>query len=168
MELLGVGAAEALVVFVITLIVVGPNRFPEIARQGGRYYRMARRYAAEVTADVRGAMAELEAEVESQKSELEAVGTELTELSEGVSATVEETRGDLHELDRSTQEAVGDPAAGSGAGNGVASAPTESAPPAPPAPAAPAAGGDGLITPRDLPAADEGTQTAAERPTDGE
>ena len=166
MELLGVGAAEALVVFVITLIVVGPNRFPEIARQSGRYYRIARRYAAEVTADVRGAMAELEAEVESQKSELEAVGTELTELSEGISETVEETRGDLHELDSSTQQAVGDPlAAGGGAGNGTAPAPTESAPPAP---GAPAASGDGLITPRDLPAADEGTQTAAERPTDGE
>ena len=103
MELLGVGAAEALVVFVITLIVVGPHRFPEIARQGGRYYRIARRYATEVTNDVRGAIQELEAEVEAQKEELEAVGTE---LSEGIQETVRETRSELREIGRSTGEAV--------------------------------------------------------------
>lgn len=104
MELLGVGAGEALVVFVITLIVVGPQRFPEIARQAGRYYRMARRYAAHVTADVRGAMSELEAEVEAQKEAIEAVGAE---IGEGVAGAVEETRGELRALERSTRDAVG-------------------------------------------------------------
>ncbi len=104
MELLGVGAGEALVVFVITLIVVGPQRFPEIARQAGRYYRMARRYAAHVTADVRGAMSELEAEVEAQKDAIEAVGAE---IGEGVAGAVEETRGELRALERSTRDAVG-------------------------------------------------------------
>ena len=104
MELLGVGAGEALVVFVITLIVVGPQRFPEIARQAGRYYRMARRYATHVTADVRGAMSELEAEVGAQKEAIEAVGAE---IGEGVAGAVEETRGELRALERSTRDAVG-------------------------------------------------------------
>ena len=45
MELLGVGATEAFVVLVISLIVVGVRPFPEIAPQGGRYVRMASRYA---------------------------------------------------------------------------------------------------------------------------
>lgn len=149
-------------VFVITLIVVGPHRFPEIARQAGHYYRTARRYAAEVTSDVRSAVAELEAEVESHKDEFTAVSAE---LKEGLAATVEETRGDLESLGRSAEAAVAEPtaaaahAAGSPvAGNGAT-------------PASNVASGRGLITPRELPAADDdaaGPEGAAERPTDGD
>lgn len=121
MELLGVGAAEALVILVITLIVVGPSRFPEIARQGGRYYRMARRYAAEVTSDVRGAIEELEAEVEQQSQELKAVHDE---ISSSISSSIEETRKELQSAGREAQEALTDgvapvieePAASNGSG----------------------------------------------------
>ncbi len=147
MELLGVGAAEALVVFVITLIVVGPQRFPEIARQGGRYYRMARRYATEVTNDVRGAIQELEAEVEAQKDELEAVGTE---LSQGIQNTVAETRSELRDIGRSTGEAV------SSAEPAKRPSTTRNGQAATRAPAAPRpASSSGLQTPRELPAGDD-------------
>ncbi len=73
MELLGVGAMEALLVLVVALIVVGPNRFPEIARQGGRWFRIARRYATEVTRDVRGAMEEIQSEIEEEAEELRSI-----------------------------------------------------------------------------------------------
>ena len=105
MELLGVGAAEAFVVLVIALIVVGPQRFPEIARQGGRYFRMARRYAAEVTSDVRGAMAELEAEVEQQKEELQAAHEE---IATGLSTSIAETRSEIENIGREAGDAVRD------------------------------------------------------------
>lgn len=105
MELLGVGAAEALVVLVITLIVVGPNRFPEIARQVGRYYRVARRYATEVTADVRGAMNELESEVEQQHQELKTVQDE---IAESISSSIEETREELQDVGLEAQTALSD------------------------------------------------------------
>ena len=149
MELLGVGAAEALVVFVITLIVVGPQRFPEIARQGGRYYRVARRYATEVTNDVRGAIQELEAEVEAQKEELTAVGAE---LSEGIQNTVAETRSELRDIGRSTSEAVSSaaPAQPSSPRTGQASTPATTT-----APATPSGPAGALQTPRELPAGDE-------------
>ena len=145
MELLGVGAAEAFVVLVIALIVVGPQRFPEIARQGGRYFRMARRYAAEVTSDVRGAMAELEAEVEQQKEELQAAHEE---ISTGLSETVAETRSEIENIGREAGDAVQDAPA--------AQAPAQEIEPDPAgngaSPPAPAAGG--LRTPRELPASD--------------
>lgn len=73
MELLGVGAMEALLVLVVALIVVGPHRFPEIARQGGRWYRVARRYASEVMRDVRGAVEELQSEIEEEREELRSI-----------------------------------------------------------------------------------------------
>ncbi|MYB41142.1 MAG: hypothetical protein F4X76_02920 [Chloroflexi bacterium] len=143
MELLGVGVAEAFVVLVISLIVVGPQRFPEIARQGGRYFRMARRYAAEVTADVRGAMAELEAEVEEQREELMAAQED---ISSGISTSIEETRSDIREIGRETQEALRDAPA--------AQAQAESEPDPSGNGAAPPAAAGGLLTPRELPAGD--------------
>lgn len=73
MELFGVGAGEALLVLVITLIVVGPNRFPQIAREGGKWYRIARSYADEVMRDVRGAVEELQQEVGVQDEELKPI-----------------------------------------------------------------------------------------------
>ena len=143
MELLGVGVAEAFVVLVISLIVVGPQRFPEIARQGGRYFRMARRYAAEVTADVRGAMQELEAEVQEQRDELMAAQED---ISSGISTSIEETRSDIRDIGRETQEALRDAPA--------ADVQTASEPDTSGNGAAPPAAASGLLTPRELPAGD--------------
>ena len=73
MELFGVGAGEALLVLVITLVVVGPNRFPQIAREGGKWYRIARAYADEVMNDVRGAVEELQQEVGIKEDDLKPI-----------------------------------------------------------------------------------------------
>ena len=130
MELLGVGAAEAFVVLVIALIVVGPQRFPEIARQGGRYFRMARRYAAEVTSDVRGAMAELEAEVEQQKEELQAAHEE---IATGLSTSIAETRSEIENIGRENRAGR---SGGADTGAGVEPDPPATARARPPRPAA--------------------------------
>ncbi len=73
MEFIGVGIGEAGLILVITLIVVGPQRFPEIARQGGRWYRTARQYADAVMKDVQGAMSDLEREVNEQTDDLRSI-----------------------------------------------------------------------------------------------
>ncbi len=130
-------------VLVISLIVVGPQRFPEIARQGGRYFRMARRYAAEVTADVRGAMQELEAEVQEQRDELMAAQED---ISSGISTSIEETRSDIRDIGRETQEALRDAPA--------AQAQAEGEPDPSGNGAAPPTAASGLLTPRELPAGD--------------
>ena len=149
MELLGVGAAEAFVVLVIALIVVGPQRFPEIARQGGRYFRMARRYASEVTSDVRGAMAELEAEVEQQKEELQAAHEE---IATGLSTSIAETRSEIENIGREAGDAVRDaPAAQTRAQTRAQEVQPD---PAGNGASPPAAAAGGLRTPRELPASD--------------
>ncbi len=74
MNLFGVGAAEAGLVFVIALIVVGPQRFPEIMRQAGRWYRVARAYSNEVMKDVRAAVDEIEQEVKAETDDIRSVG----------------------------------------------------------------------------------------------
>ena len=80
MNFLGVGAGEALLVFVIALIVIGPHRFPEAMRQAGRWYRMARAYSNEVMKDVRAAVDDIEREIETETEDLRSV-RELTDLS---------------------------------------------------------------------------------------
>ncbi|MEX2373298.1 MAG: twin-arginine translocase TatA/TatE family subunit [Dehalococcoidia bacterium] len=105
MNLFGVGAAEAGLVFVIALIVVGPQRFPEIMRSAGRWYRVARAYSNEVMKDVRSAVDEIEREVKAETDDLKSVGdfadlrTDLREAREG-----------MDEVKRDTQTAAGAPA----------------------------------------------------------
>ncbi|MEI6665902.1 MAG: twin-arginine translocase TatA/TatE family subunit [Chloroflexota bacterium] len=73
MELFGVGIPEAGMILVILLLVVGPNRFPQVAREAGKWYRIARAYADEVMTDVRGAIDELEQEVGEPAGDLRSI-----------------------------------------------------------------------------------------------
>jgi len=85
MSLFGVGAMEAGLVLVIALVLVGPQRFPEIAREGGKWYRIARRFTAEVTKDLRVAVDEIESEIKAEAEELQSV-RELGNLGEDLKA----------------------------------------------------------------------------------
>ena len=66
MEFFGVGIGEAGLILLITLLVVGPNRFPHIAREAGKWYRTIREYADAVMGDVQVAIKDLEEEVNAQ------------------------------------------------------------------------------------------------------
>lgn len=96
MSFLGVGASEAMLVVIIALIVIGPNRFPEAMRTAGRWYRMARAYSNEVMKDVRAAVDDIEREVNTEAEELKTV-REMTDIS-----------GDLREAQRDAAEVLGD------------------------------------------------------------
>ena len=109
---------EAGLVLVVALLVVGPERFPQIAREGGKYYRMARRYANEVMKDVRGAMEELETEVKSQTEDLK----EIREIGRDLSMSGDDTMREIREIGVQAQEAASEPSVGR----------TEEAAPAPP------------------------------------
>ncbi len=90
-ELFGVGALEALLVMVIALIVIGPQRFPQIARQGGRWYQVARRYTSGITADLRSTISEIEDEVKTDAESLRSV----REIGEDLEKNLKETESDL-------------------------------------------------------------------------
>lgn len=115
MNFLGVGAAEAGLVFVIALIVVGPQRFPEMMRSAGRWYRIARAYSNEVMKDVRSAVSEIEREVKAETEDLN-VAQDLKDLQ----GDLRQARESADDVKRDTQNA----AAGTG------SPPASKAPPA--------------------------------------
>ena len=91
MDLFGVGIFEALLVLVVALIVVGPNKFPEIARSAGRWFTVARNYASEVRSDIESATAEIESEV---MKEQEFIGG----ISDDLNTIEEETKGSMPKI----------------------------------------------------------------------
>ena len=82
MDLFGVGIFEALLVLVVALIVVGPNKFPEIARSAGRWFTVARNYASEVRSDIESATAEIESEVKKEQDLVGSIGDDLSAIEE--------------------------------------------------------------------------------------
>lgn len=85
MEFLGIGLPELLVILVLTLLVVGPNRLPEMAAQLARFVRAARRYGNQVTKDFNETLHELEEEYDEMKGEWKEVGQGLDDSVKQVS-----------------------------------------------------------------------------------
>jgi len=61
MNILGIGPAELLLIFVIVLIVLGPGKLPELARILGKAMRELRRMSLEVTAEFAKELRDMEA-----------------------------------------------------------------------------------------------------------
>jgi sec-independent protein translocase protein TatB len=121
MSFLGVGAGEALLIFIITLLLVGPHRFPEVMRQAGRWYRIGRGFTTEVMRDVRAAVDEIQEEVESETKDLNSVRDladmrrELEEDFAQAKREADDLGSDLDSTARETSESLEDPEAQSGA-----------------------------------------------------
>jgi Tat protein translocase TatB subunit len=78
MNILGVGPAELLLIFVIALIVFGPGRLPELARTLGKAMRELRRMSLEITA-----------EFAKEVRDMEAVSREVKETTEAIKQAVD-------------------------------------------------------------------------------
>lgn len=92
MELFGIGIPEIGLVALIALVIVGPRRFPEVAREVARWIRSARALSDSVMVDVRAAVQELEQEVTTASDgvnpirELDALRRELTGIPQEVAS----------------------------------------------------------------------------------
>ena len=151
MDFLGVGPAEAFVVVIVTILVVGPHRFPEIARQAAHWVRIARRYATVVTADVRGAMEEIKTEAESLKATAEELQSEIGEQEDALHS-VREVGDEISASFRQTQTELRVVSSEARIGSG-----STSAPPAVPSPSSPQSDGE-LATPREV-SSDDGSDS---------
>lgn len=67
------GPAEILVVLVIALLVFGPNKMPEIAKQVGKGFREFRRVQQHLRSELRDVVAEFDAPASSAAVEQQAV-----------------------------------------------------------------------------------------------
>ena len=88
MDIFGVGIFEALLVMVVALIVVGPNKFPDIAKSAGKWFSVARNYAAEVRTDIESATAEIESEVKREQDFAEGFIDDLDSIEQEASQSM--------------------------------------------------------------------------------
>jgi Tat protein translocase TatB subunit len=95
MNILGIGPAELLLIFVIVLIVLGPGKLPELARTLGKAMRELRRMSLEVTAEFAKELRDMEAVSKEVKETTETIKqaadikSTLVELAEPASSTGE-------------------------------------------------------------------------------
>ncbi len=110
MDFLGVGLPELLVILVLTLIVVGPSRLPEMAVRLARFIRTARRYASSVTSEFTETLKELEQDYDEIKGEWKEIGEGLDETARAVGEELEAADHDAREaLDEAKTAAEGPP-----------------------------------------------------------
>lgn len=87
MEFLGIGIPELLMILVLALIVVGPERLPQVMVQVARFIREFREYASGVSQEFTTALEELQEEFRDVE---EATTASMQALSDQINASVEE------------------------------------------------------------------------------
>lgn len=97
MNFLGVGIPEVILALIVAVIVLGPERVPEVAVQLARAIRWLRGYANQSTAELRSEFGELMKEYEEVRQELRelrgSVDRNVDTLNEDIEETREELRG---------------------------------------------------------------------------
>ncbi len=84
MEIFGIGPLELLLILAVLLIVVGPQRLPEMAAELARVLRTLQRYASNVRQEFGDTMKELEREYDDMKGEWKEIGQGLEETAKPV------------------------------------------------------------------------------------
>lgn len=96
MNFFGVGPAEVLVIIVVALIVLGPERLPEAAVQLAKAIKYLRGYATDTTAQLRSELGELTREYDAVRRELrdfrESVTKDFSSITGEVSRAIDDSR----------------------------------------------------------------------------
>jgi len=97
-----IGFSELLVIAVVALIVIGPERLPRVARTLGHLFGRMQRYVNDVKADINREM---------QFEELKKLQTEMEQAARSIETGVtDQVRGAEDELNRIAKTAAAEPA----------------------------------------------------------
>ncbi len=95
------GFWELIVIFVLALLVIGPERLPEVAKKVGYWVGKVRRFVSKVRSDV-----ESEFRTDELQRMLEEQSKEIQNLRTIVSEAHQETRHSVEEMDAAIKESV--------------------------------------------------------------
>jgi sec-independent protein translocase protein TatB len=103
------GISELMVVMVVALIVIGPERLPKVARTLGHLWGRAQRYVNGVKADIERDMAveefrQLQQKVQAEAGALEQSFKEATETADQQVQAINEEAAKLSSPDQKTQQ----------------------------------------------------------------
>jgi sec-independent protein translocase protein TatB len=92
MNVFGVGPAELIVILVVALVVVGPERLPRLAADVARMIRDVRRYTGGLAAEFNQVVKDLEQETQADVAEWKEIGEGLSDAAKGVSTELTAAR----------------------------------------------------------------------------
>lgn len=91
MQMFGVGPLELIVIMVMTIIVVGPDKLPEVAAELARWIKRARAYGQHLTRDFNDVVGELEKEVGASRDDWKEIASVIRREGTGLSAILNDT-----------------------------------------------------------------------------
>jgi sec-independent protein translocase protein TatB len=94
MNFLGVGPAELIVILVVALIFVGPERLPKLAADIARTIREIRQYTGGHAAEFSEVVKDFEKETEGERSSWKEIGEGITGATQSVTDAIREARAD--------------------------------------------------------------------------
>jgi sec-independent protein translocase protein TatB len=95
MQMFGVGILELMVILVVAVVVVGPDKLPEFAADLAKWIRQARAYGQHLTRDFNEVIGDLEKEVGASRDDWKEIaslvtrqGTDLTSMLNNATSSV--------------------------------------------------------------------------------
>ena len=85
MNFVGIGPQELIVILVVALIFVGPQRLPKLAADLARMVREVRKYTGSIAAEFNEAVKDFEKDTEAERSQWKEIGQGLGDASKQAS-----------------------------------------------------------------------------------
>ncbi|MEI6043823.1 MAG: Sec-independent protein translocase protein TatB [Chloroflexota bacterium] len=86
MDFFGIGVPEILLIMVVALVIFGPDKLPEIAREAGKMVRQFRKMTSEATSEIRNLTNDLD--LKESVKEFKSAASVVTEEVKGVKSEV--------------------------------------------------------------------------------
>lgn len=144
MNFFGVGPAELIVILVVALVFVGPERLPRLAADLARTIREVRKYTGSLAAEFNEVIQDFERETESDRGQWKEIGEGLAGATKSVTEAIRGARADAEIRPASSTAGPSDAAATSM--NDTQAAPEWREIPEPQTDAAPSANGEAPAT----------------------
>lgn len=87
------GFTEMLLIGIVALVVIGPEKLPGVARTAGKYFTRLKRFMTDVKADVESELRadELREILNQQQKELDSLKSAVSEVGKEIEADIEST-----------------------------------------------------------------------------
>ena len=103
MQMFGVGLPELMIIMIVAIVVVGPDKLPEVAADLARWIKRARAYGQHLTRDFNDVVGELEKEVGASRDDWKEIASVIRREGTGLSSILNDTTRDINEEVSSAQ-----------------------------------------------------------------
>ncbi len=118
MQMFGIGMLELLVILLLTVIVVGPDRMPQVAADLARWIRQGRAYAKHLMGDFNSVVGELQKEANVSQEDWKEISSVITQNTGDVGKELLSAAKDAEEAGDLALAKADEPAKSSASGNG--------------------------------------------------